>query len=318
MHDAFNIQHKPAGQLLAFVLTDADRKYNKKHPSHSTIAYALVCGSINMDTFHKILDSVLDVCKEQKVRILSECRDGQFRKLVCRTKNDKPLTWLMWQKDLWTKTIKLSKKEMLEILNDVSTVTELMLLEVGSEDPSDEFTYTHQNLTVTRSYEDGVPKLFLESQGGPRDNYESKLMHHIYTTWKWKHKHYDPVWDFRQKSRNISANEKPVVSEEEIVELFTCENLDESMEDLNTSEEGQRTFLNEIIEKLAKCGRKMKWRNVTPRDLYINKLAMVESISHNFINQEMDVIAEVLSKHTNTKLLFNKSSNKFTKVNTLA
>ena len=32
----------------------------------------------------------------------------------------------------------------------------------------------------------------------------------------------------------------------------------------------------------------------------------------------MDIIAEVLSKHTNTKLLFNKSSNKFMKVNTLA
>ena len=76
INDAFNIQHKPAGQLLAFVLTDADREYNRKHPSHSTIAYALVCGSINMDTFHKMLDSILDVCKKQKVRILLECSDG--------------------------------------------------------------------------------------------------------------------------------------------------------------------------------------------------------------------------------------------------
>ena len=50
----------------------------------------------------------------------------------------------------------------------------------------------------------------------------------------------------------------------------------------------------------------------------VNKLATVESISQNFINKEMDIIAEVLSKHTNTKLLFNKSSNKFIKVNTLA
>ena len=88
INDAFNIQHKPAGQLLVFVLTDADREYNKKHPSHSTIVYALVCGSINMDTFCKMLDSVLDVCREQKVRILSDCSDGQFRKLVCRTKDE--------------------------------------------------------------------------------------------------------------------------------------------------------------------------------------------------------------------------------------
>ena len=176
---------------MDFVLTDADREYNKKHPSHSTIAYALFCGSINMETFCKMLDSVLDVCKEQKVRTLSECSDGQFRKLVCRTKDDKPLTWLMWQKDLWTRTMTLSQKEMLQILNDVSTVSDLMLLEVGSEDPLDEFTYTHENLTIMRSTEDGVLKLFLESQGGPRDNYKSKPMHHVYTTRKWKHRHYD-------------------------------------------------------------------------------------------------------------------------------
>ena len=106
INDAFIIQCKPAGQLLAFVLTDADREYNKKHPSHRTIAYALVCRSINMETFCKMLDSVLDVCKEQKIRILSECSDEQFRKLVCRTKDDNPLTWLMWQKDLWTRTMK--------------------------------------------------------------------------------------------------------------------------------------------------------------------------------------------------------------------
>ena len=81
---------------------------------------------------------------------------------------------------------------MLEILNDVSTATDLMLL----EDPSDEFTHTHENLTMIRSIEDGVPKLFLESQGGPRDNYDSKLIHHMYTTRKWKHRQYDPVWDF--------------------------------------------------------------------------------------------------------------------------
>ena len=68
------------------------------------------------------------------------------------------------------KNNEIKQKRNARHLNDVSTVTELMLLEVGSEDPSDEFTYTHENLTATRCYEGGVPKLFLESQSGPRDN----------------------------------------------------------------------------------------------------------------------------------------------------
>ena len=70
-----------------------------------------------------------------------------------------------------------------------------------------------------------MAKLFLENKGGPRDNYESKIMHHIYTTRKWQHRHYDHIWDFQQKSKNVYGNEKPVVSEKAIVELLTCENL---------------------------------------------------------------------------------------------
>ena len=58
------------------------------------------------------------------------------------------------------KNNEIKQKEMLDILNDVSTVTELMLLEISSEHPSDKFTYTHENLTVTRCYEGGVPNYF--------------------------------------------------------------------------------------------------------------------------------------------------------------
>ena len=50
----------------------------------------------------------------------------------------------------------------------------------------------------------------------------------------------------------------------------------------------------------------------------MDKLDTTDSISKNFINKEMNIIAEVLSSHTNARLIFNKSSSKFTKVNTLA
>ena len=72
------------------------------------------------------------------------------------------------------------------------------------------------------------------------------------------------------------------MSENEIVELLTCENFDDSTEDLNTSEDGIRIFLNEILDKLIKCGRNVKWKNVTAQELYIHKLARAESISQNF------------------------------------
>ena len=209
IHDAFNIQRKPTGQLLAYVLTDADREFNKHHPSHSIIAYALVCGSIRMEKNCKMLNNVLDICKDRNVQILSKCYDSQFRKLVCRSEDDKPLTWFMWQKDLWTNTIKMTKREMFKKLNEVSLVDAEILEELGSKQPAEEFSYSFKNLTFDNSLEDGNCKLFIHSNGGPRDNYESLLMHHIYTTRKWKHRHYDTVWDYRQKSQNVSTHEKP-------------------------------------------------------------------------------------------------------------
>ena len=83
-------------------------------------------------------------------------------------------------------------------------------------------------------------------------------MHHIYTTRKWKHRHNDPVWDYRQKTQNVSTHEKPQISEEDIVELMTCENLDESLDNLSSSEDGQLTLLNEIIKKLQKNCKNFK------------------------------------------------------------
>ena len=193
---------------------------------------------------------------------------------------------------------------MLNKLNEVSLVDAEMLQELGSKQADEEFTYTFKNLTFDKRLEDGKFKLFIQSNGGPKDKYKSLLMQHIYITRKWKHRHYNPVWDYRQKSQNVSMHEKSQISEEDIVEPMTYENLDESLENLNSSEDGQLMLLNEIIRKLQKNCKTSKWKNVTPRELYVDKLDTANSTSKNSINKEMDIIAELLSSHTNVMSLF--------------
>ena len=90
---------------------------------------------------------------------------------------------------------------MLSKLNEVLLVDAEMLQELGSKQPDDEFTFSYKNLTVDKRLEDGTFKLFIHTNGGPRDNYKSLLMQ------KWKHRHYDLVWDYRQKSQNVSTHE---------------------------------------------------------------------------------------------------------------
>ena len=81
-------KEKTASQLLTFAVTDTDREYNKQYPNHMPIAYSLVWHTLRMDKFRNMLDQVCDVCKERGIKILCQCCDGQFRSVVCKTKNN--------------------------------------------------------------------------------------------------------------------------------------------------------------------------------------------------------------------------------------
>ena len=114
--DLYDIQRKTASQLLTFAITDTDKEYNKKFPNHIPIAYAMVGNSLSMDKFRNMLDQVTDLCKDKGVKILCQCCDGQFRSIVCKTRENDPPTWIAWQKDIWNKTMKKMKMEILKFL----------------------------------------------------------------------------------------------------------------------------------------------------------------------------------------------------------
>ena len=131
---------------VVHAITDTDREYNKKYSNHMPIAYALVGNSLSMDKFRNMLDQVSNVCKSKGVDILCRCCNGQFQQIVCKTKNSESLTWIAWQKDLWNTSMKMSKRDLLKSLESVCKVDDEML-NLGSENIADEFTYTFQNLT---------------------------------------------------------------------------------------------------------------------------------------------------------------------------
>ena len=103
---AYNLQRRQACEIFGFIVADADRQYSKKCPANNWIAYALKGNSLNMDITRLIIEEVHDVCKENNLKILTEVSDGQFHKCACRTIDGKPLTWLTWQKDLWSVLVK--------------------------------------------------------------------------------------------------------------------------------------------------------------------------------------------------------------------
>ena len=108
--------------------------------------------------------------------------------------------WIAWQKDLWNTCMKMSKRDLIKSLESVSKVDDEMLLNLGSENIADELTYTFQNLTFQKHQQDGIPKLEMHLNGGPLDNYETAFWHCTYTTKRWKHRSYDPVWDLQSST----------------------------------------------------------------------------------------------------------------------
>ena len=98
-----------------------------------------------------------------------------------------------------------------------------------------------------------ITKWKIHSNGLPLDNYETSFWHCIYTTKQWRHRSYDPVWDYGQVQRNNTNETQNEVSSEEILELVACEDFNENISDeaVDTSMEPNReTLLMCILHKL--------------------------------------------------------------------
>ena len=172
LNDAHQLQRRRACEILAFILTDTDRLYKAYTPANNPIAYALKGPSMNMDTMRLMIDEVRDKCKEENVDILTEVADGQFRKIVCRTIDNIPLTWLGWQKDLWNESMKRNKEDLMHILEAVAYVSDETLQNLKKcKCCQGDFSFKHENLQVDAYRINNKRQFFLSSNGGPVDDY---------------------------------------------------------------------------------------------------------------------------------------------------
>ena len=117
----------------------------------------------------------------------------------------------------------MTKRDILITLESVCRIEDEMLLNVGSKNVQEEFTYTFKNLTCRKSLQNGIAKLEIHSNGGPLDNYKTVSWHCIYTTKRWSHRSYDPVWDYGQVQCNNTNDTSNEVTSAEVLELVACE-----------------------------------------------------------------------------------------------
>ena len=155
-------------------------------------------------------------------------------------------------------------------------------------------------------------------------------MGEIYTTQRWKHKTYDPIWDYKQGSEDTKSS-GDVITEEQIMGMIACENFpdpydisrlahphERNDEDADVNEAPPSTLLSQILRSLLKTRNGSKWVNVNTTQLYVEKPCSAKCIAQSFYAYELDEIAKVVSQLCGCKLLFSKSSSKHTKVNVIS
>ena len=176
-----------------------------------------------MDITRHMIEEVHDVCKENNLKILTEVSDGQFHKCGCRTIDGKPLTWLTWQKDLWSESLLKSKEDLLNILESVTCVSEESISKLSTFHPNgNDLNFEFENIEVNCFQVENKRKIDIWSNGGPIDDYNTRLCSDIYTTNRWEHRIYNPTWDYKQLTQDRKGQKKNI-TEEEILELIACE-----------------------------------------------------------------------------------------------
>ena len=345
IEEGYNLCRKLATELITFLLTDTDREYNKKYPAHNPIAYAMKGKHLSMTQMRQMIETVRNNCKEEKVKIGCEVSDGQFKDMACRSINNEPLTWMQWQKDNWNRQMKLPRSQHMDLFRPVGVVTSQMQDVLINADFSDANTlFIEKNLCVQQSTDrHGHRKLSMWGLGATEDDYFDCIQTHIYTTKRWLHKNYDPVWDYKQGMRPTQYIVEEL-DEEDVSKLLqkdkqnvkdaaeramqsqrqeTEENdaFDQnSQADNDTSDQNNEkpTLLESLLVKLQTQHQGHDWSSDTVTTLLSVKMCSADTIAKEFFVYELDLIADVLQEHSNKRRLFKKGANKQTKVNLIS
>ena len=359
IEESYNLLRRLATELITFLLTDTDRQYNKKYPAHNPIAYAMKGKNLSMFQMRQMVEMVRDHCKEENVIIVCEASDGQFKNMVCRTIDNKPLTWIQWQRDNWVTQMKKSRQDLLTKFQDVGVVTkEMQDILINADFSSPNTLFIEKNLCLRQHTDrNGKVTYYMWSSGSSGPDYLEDLQQFIFTTKRWKHRNYDPVWDYKQGMRQTQYLE-PELEESDVVKLLakdreeintndsqgTDEITDNAFDndgnhtaatthdafDRNTNirhgilssstenEDQPATLLETILVKLQTQHQGHDWSSVSVASLLQSKMCSAEVIAKEFFVYELDMIAEVLHTITHKRRLFKKSANKQTKVNLIS
>ena len=123
LEEGFQLLCNKASEILAFIITDLDRKFSTTIPPHMPAAYGLKGSALSIPTMRKLMHDVRKECKEEGVKVLTECYDGQWAMMIMKDSKGHPLSCLQVMKKIWLKEKKATKLALLQFLDAESCIS---------------------------------------------------------------------------------------------------------------------------------------------------------------------------------------------------
>ena len=123
IHKCNNLLRRKATEVLLFLATDVDRKFNKDIPISIPIAYALKGKSIRLETARQLINTVRDELKQNNISVLCEALDGQWAGLIFRDEIRNPLTLYEFDKECWQKFASKGKPSIINLMESYSHIS---------------------------------------------------------------------------------------------------------------------------------------------------------------------------------------------------
>ena len=119
--ECHQVLRDPGKELLVFMLTDKDRKYDKNVPYSFPVAYALKGSSMTNAHLKCMVDKLRNELKLRNIPVVCETYDGQWHKHITEHSSGARLTRL-FGRDNWTRISNLTKDKCLEEIISMSIV----------------------------------------------------------------------------------------------------------------------------------------------------------------------------------------------------
>lgn len=122
MKRAYELSRTRATEFLGFMVSDLDRTYDAEMHHAIPVAYGLKGYSLPTSTLREMVEHVVQVCMQKGLYIPVCSFDGQWYRMAVRDRNEKPLTLLQLQRDVYLSAKSMSKTELVNFFYALNTV----------------------------------------------------------------------------------------------------------------------------------------------------------------------------------------------------